>query len=572
MSSVEPEASVVNTPGESEGVPGVENDIIKEETAGSESEAKAVDVEQISKNFQEKARNYLIEQTGHVVIPSYGKWFNMNEINSIEKKLFPDFFPPREDGAKSVYKTAEVYKNMRDFMINAYRINPLEYLSITAVRRSLAGDVTSIIRIHQFLERWGLINYQIDPRTKPSTVGPQYTGHFQITLDTPKGLVPFIPEHKDVINGKSSNPNVLSDSSEQPSQKAESDSKEIPLNLEARRNIYSSSDDSYNSSNIIQYFCNICGKDTSEVRFHNLKVKSYSSNPNSTFNKASILCMNCFEQGLFPLNFQASDFIKLDQPSDRTWSEQEILLLMEGIEMFGSFDVQNGAVGGHGGSLNSNPNGQWDKISEFVGTKSKEQCLIKFIQLPIEDRYLNKLINGSKENGKSIDKATLVQDIAKEVVLKAEGKEIIKENSINSLKESIVEQSDLINQVIELTLKKVDVKLDTLDTLESSLLEVERQRNLERKQILIERWHQFEKINKLKQQRPELASILDDLLTPVSINEINKSLKESDEEGKQGDQINGASLVINSTENNETTREHLPISVVQPKSYEFWSG
>jgi len=34
-------------------------------------------------------------------------------------------------------------------------------LTVTACRRNLAGDVCAIIRVHAFLEQWGLINYQV---------------------------------------------------------------------------------------------------------------------------------------------------------------------------------------------------------------------------------------------------------------------------------------------------------------------------------------------------------------------------------------------------------------------------
>ena len=46
-------------------------------------------------------------------------------------------------------------------MINCYRLKPEEYLTFTACRRNLAGDVCAILRVHGFLEQWGLINYQV---------------------------------------------------------------------------------------------------------------------------------------------------------------------------------------------------------------------------------------------------------------------------------------------------------------------------------------------------------------------------------------------------------------------------
>ena len=47
-------------------------------------------------------------------------------------------------------------------------MNPTVYLSATTCRRHLSGDVNGIMRIHAFLEKWGLINYSgVQPAYKP---------------------------------------------------------------------------------------------------------------------------------------------------------------------------------------------------------------------------------------------------------------------------------------------------------------------------------------------------------------------------------------------------------------------
>jgi SWI/SNF related-matrix-associated actin-dependent regulator of chromatin subfamily C len=104
----------------------------------------------------QEAKKYLAEQTHEVIIPSFAAWFDFACINDIEKKGLPEFF-----SGKNRSKTPQVYKEYRDFMINTYRLNPTEYLTVTACRRNLTGDVCAIIRVHAFLERWGLINYQV---------------------------------------------------------------------------------------------------------------------------------------------------------------------------------------------------------------------------------------------------------------------------------------------------------------------------------------------------------------------------------------------------------------------------
>ena len=102
------------------------------------------------------AREHLISQTHAIVLPSYSTWFDMNAIHNIERKAMAEFFNNRNRS-----KTPAVYKDYRDFMINTYRLNPVEYLTVTACRRNLAGDVCAIMRVHAFLEQWGLINYQV---------------------------------------------------------------------------------------------------------------------------------------------------------------------------------------------------------------------------------------------------------------------------------------------------------------------------------------------------------------------------------------------------------------------------
>ncbi len=83
-------------------------------------------------------------------------WFDYNSIHSIEKRALPEFF-----NNKNRSKTPEIYLSYRNFMIDTYRLNPTEYLTSTACRRNLAGDVCAIMRVHAFLEQWGLLNYQV---------------------------------------------------------------------------------------------------------------------------------------------------------------------------------------------------------------------------------------------------------------------------------------------------------------------------------------------------------------------------------------------------------------------------
>ena len=93
------------------------------------------------------------EQTHHIIVPSYSSWFDYNAIHSIEKRALPEFF-----NGKNRSKTPEVHLSYRNFMIDTYRLNPTEYLTSTACRRNLAGDVCAIMRVHAFL---GTVSHKI---------------------------------------------------------------------------------------------------------------------------------------------------------------------------------------------------------------------------------------------------------------------------------------------------------------------------------------------------------------------------------------------------------------------------
>ncbi len=52
----------------------------------------------------------------------------------------------------------------------------------------------------------------------------------------------------------------------------------------------------------------------------------------------------------------------------KEWTDQETLLLLEGLEMYKD---------------------DWNKVCEHVGTRTQDECILKFLQLPIEDPFLD---------------------------------------------------------------------------------------------------------------------------------------------------------------------------------------
>ncbi|EPQ25986.1 uncharacterized protein PFL1_06441 [Pseudozyma flocculosa PF-1] len=332
------------------------------------------------------ARKYLAAQTQEVIIPSYSTWFDMSTINAIEKRSLPEFF-----NNKNRSKTPSIYKDYRDFMINTYRLNPSEYLTFTACRRNLAGDVCAIMRVHAFLEQWGLINYQIDPETRPATLGPPFTGHFRVLVDTPRGLQPLHPGTRLPIAPQAADrANGAAVAGADGTAAAAAAGGKPDMNLELRKTIYQSTlkgskpiDLAEADSLVAQadaavkagagagprYSCDTCGTDCTRVRYHSIKAKDFA------------LCSSCYLEGRFPSSMYSGDFVRMEDTvykhaggpaggasgAQDDWTDAETLLLLEGLEMFDD---------------------DWSAVAAHVGTRSREQCITKFIQLPIEDGYL----------------------------------------------------------------------------------------------------------------------------------------------------------------------------------------
>lgn len=118
--------------------------------------------------------------------------------------------------------------------------------------------------------------------------------------------------------------------------------------------------------------CYSCGIDCTRLRFH--YAKADPTTPNQQEVKYD-LCPSCFVQGRMPSTHRGSDFVKLEEPTyttipdkDAPWTDSETLLLLEGLENFDD---------------------DWTSIANHVGTRTREECVMKFLQLEIQDQYLH---------------------------------------------------------------------------------------------------------------------------------------------------------------------------------------
>jgi chromatin structure-remodeling complex subunit RSC8 len=502
-----------------------------------QSELEVTDPEMMQRQIEEKARYYLANQLYRVIIPSFAAWYNRESINSIEEKSLPEFFNNRNRT-----KTPAVYKEYRDFMIDTYRLCPTEYLTVTACRRNLAGDVATIMRVHAFLEQWGLINYQIDPETRPSLIGPQYTGHFQITLDTPVGLQPLVPSK----GSKESTGELSLGLTEKKIASSYDESSSGAVNLALRKSIYDGSADAaalmdesqrkFNAVNTRIYNCFTCGDDVTKVRYHNLQSKQ-------------TVGALCFKHGLFPANYQSSDFVKIEQQQSAgiTWSEQEVLLLLEGIEMYED---------------------DWEAVAYHVGTRSREQCIVKFLQLPIEDPYLAKNASNSNNDNNRESQMNGSQRSAAEKLL-GELKEI-NGTSITSRSQDLATKEDryqreLVTTLVEAELQKLELKLRKFEDLEAIMRVEQREIEMARTQLYLDRLSLksqadsvLAKLRKATETSGEEALELAREAVRIAAKNPKMSVAEGESEFKQ---------------NVKTVKPTLkPISVDIPQTYKFWSA
>ncbi|KAG2222918.1 hypothetical protein INT45_013549 [Circinella minor] len=302
----------------------------------------------VQQRQRDAARKYISIQTHEIVIPSYAAWFDISEIHDIERRSLPEFFNNLNRS-----KTPSVYKDYRDFMVNTYRLNPVEYLTVTACRRNLTGDVCAIIRVHAFLEQWGLINYQVDPDAKPSNIGPPFSGQFKIIADMPKAII-------------NSNP-ATTDANEKELTSAEDDKKEdtkasvkMDSNLELRNNIYDTSQPESATTEPDNKECASCSKQCSkEQRYHKGDI---------------YICDDCYREEKFPSNTTAEEFTQDEEQSSSAslpkepWTEQEDLLLLEGLRMFED---------------------DWNAVADHVSTRSRDECILHYLHLPIDDPHVD---------------------------------------------------------------------------------------------------------------------------------------------------------------------------------------
>ena len=83
-------------------------------------------------------------------------WFQESEIHHLEHKALPQFFLGNPG------RSPEHYKYIRNSIITLCKQHPHLYISASECLNHVSGDCCDIVRVHSFLEHWGLINFTSD--------------------------------------------------------------------------------------------------------------------------------------------------------------------------------------------------------------------------------------------------------------------------------------------------------------------------------------------------------------------------------------------------------------------------
>ncbi|KAK7310639.1 hypothetical protein RJT34_08261 [Clitoria ternatea] len=263
-------------------------------------------------------------------------WFSWINIHPIEKRTLPSFF-----NDKTKNRTPDTYMEIRNYIMKRFHVNPNVHIELKDLSELNVGDLDSRQEVMEFLDYWGLINFHPFPVTG-SAVASTNDDVVAEKNSLLEKLYHFETQQFPPIVRKTSlmTPGVTSDLF------PESTVSEELVKLEGPA---------------AEYHCSSCSADCSRRCYHCQKQADFD------------LCINCFSNGKFGSSMSSSDFILMEPAevpgvSSGNWTDQETLLLLEALELYKE---------------------NWNEIAEHVATKSKAECILHFVQMPIEDAFVN---------------------------------------------------------------------------------------------------------------------------------------------------------------------------------------
>ncbi|KAL1801850.1 hypothetical protein ACET3Z_030497 [Daucus carota] len=305
--------------------------------AEEELAAAREDYEALEAKIEAECKKLMSRNLGDHVVPVHCGWFSWTKIHTLEERSLPSFF-----SGKSENRTPELYMEIRNGIMNKFHANPNAIIELKDLSEIVVGDSDAKQEILEFLDYWGLINYHPFPETNSSILNID-AEEAEKTDSLLEKLYQFDKEESCALAVSKSNvatPTLASRLFPESSIADELMTAEGPS---------------------VEYHCNSCSADCSRKRYHCQKQADYD------------LCTECFTSGKFDSDMSPTDFI-LMEPGDAAgassgkWTDQETLLLLEALELYKE---------------------NWNEIAEHVATKTKAQCILHFVQMPIEDPFMD---------------------------------------------------------------------------------------------------------------------------------------------------------------------------------------
>nr|XP_008361003.2 SWI/SNF complex subunit SWI3C-like isoform X2 [Malus domestica] len=278
------------------------------------------------------------------VVPMHADWFSPATVHRLERQVVPHFF-----SGKSSDHTPELYMHCRNEIVAKYMENPEKRLAFSDFQQLLGRlsteDLTRIIR---FLDHWGIINYCAEAPSHEPCNGSSYlreevNGEIQVPSAALKSIDSLIKFDKPRCRLKAA---------------------EVYSSLPCHGDDDVSDLDNTIRKRLSENHCNYCSSSLPSVYYQSQKEVDV------------LLCSNCFHEGRYVVGHSSIDFVRIDSTKDygdldgESWTDQETLLLLEAMEIH---------------------NENWNEIAEYVGSKSKAQCILHFLRLPVEDGLLENI-------------------------------------------------------------------------------------------------------------------------------------------------------------------------------------
>ncbi|KAJ3672850.1 hypothetical protein LUZ60_006224 [Juncus effusus] len=296
------------------------------------------------------------------VVPTFSGWFSWNTIHGIEKQTLVSFF----DG-KSENRNPESYLQIRNSIMKKFHSNPQSKIDPKSLSDLSSEDNSdSYKEVLEFLDHWGLINFHPFPPTGDDSTGEDPTGDKKVDYDPSllDKLYQFETNQLYVAAPvvKKVQPAVQQQAVQQQA---------VPALVHGEPGLGEDLLAPIEPS--IEYHCNSCSADCSRKRYHCRTQADFD------------LCTDCYTAGKFAERMTSADFILMESVEapagvgGASWTDEETLLLLEALELFGA---------------------NWNEIADHVGTKSKAQCMMHFLQMPIQDSFLNEEMMEKEEEKK----------------------------------------------------------------------------------------------------------------------------------------------------------------------------